>query len=113
MAFRAREKLKDKREKYLGEKKAEIAILIDSEKLVRAFPNISNQIRYQKKRLQNLNPGMNLNPMMPNMPSANSFTNLNTMDPYSGMGPTNPNKGLNMNIHMNPIPPASTSSYQT
>lgn len=105
MAVRARDKLKSRKEKLFGDKKSEVSILIDSQKFIRAFPNVSNQIRYQKKRLQGMNPGMN--PMMQN---PNSFNNLNAMDSYQPpMGQMNPNIPNQNSM----IPPSQTSNYQT
>ena len=51
-AIRAREKMKLQREK-LGDRKSEITILIDNDKITRLYPNINNQLRYQRKRQQN------------------------------------------------------------
>lgn len=51
-ALRAREKMKQQREK-LGDRKSEITILIDNDKITRLYPNINNQLRYQRKRQQN------------------------------------------------------------
>jgi hypothetical protein len=51
-ALRAREKMKLQREK-LGDRKSEITILIDNDKITRLYPNINNQLRYQRKRQQN------------------------------------------------------------
>lgn len=80
--------------------------------MLRQFPNVQNQIRYQKKRLQTHgldrdNRGMHQNP--------NSYTNLNALDSYNpqmndmGRGPmmTNPMNPMNV-----PIPGPSSSSYQ-
>jgi hypothetical protein len=46
---------------------------------MKVFPSVSNQIRYQKKRLLNIS-GPMLNPIIS---SGNSFSNLNSIDPYS------------------------------
>ena len=37
----------------LGDRKSEITLLIDNEKITRKYPNINNQIRYQRKRQAN------------------------------------------------------------
>lgn len=37
----------------LGDRKSEITILIDNDKITRLYPNINNQLRYQRKRQQN------------------------------------------------------------
>lgn len=37
----------------LGDKKSEITLLIDNDKITRQYPNINNQIRYQRKRQNN------------------------------------------------------------
>lgn len=79
---------------------------------MRVFPNVSNQVRLQKKRMFNSGEGMNHGGMNPMRPSGNSFTNLNSLDPYSSaMGPLG---------HQNPManikaPQAQqgSSSYQT
>jgi hypothetical protein len=44
--------MKQQREK-LGDRKSEITILIDNDKITRLYPNINNQLRYQRKRQQN------------------------------------------------------------
>jgi hypothetical protein len=44
--------MKLQREK-LGDRKSEITILIDNDKITRLYPNINNQLRYQRKRQQN------------------------------------------------------------
>jgi len=50
--LRAREKMKIQRDK-LGDRKSEITVLIDNDKITRLYPNINNQLRYQRKRQQN------------------------------------------------------------
>ncbi|CAM6001897.1 unnamed protein product [Sphagnum balticum] len=49
--FRARDRMKLQREK-LGDRKSEITILIDNDRIARLYPNINNQLRYQRKRQQ-------------------------------------------------------------
>ena len=86
-----------------------MAILIDSEKIIRVFPNVSNQIRFQKKRLQTLNPSGNSMMSI----QGNSYTNLNALQPYnSAVNSIN----LNNNSMANQIDRSLTSnvnSYQT
>lgn len=115
MAIRARDKLKNKKEKVFGEKKADLAILIDTEKFVRAFPNVTNQIRYQKKRLQNLNPNLNagMNPMNPMMPNVGSYTNLNMMETYPPIMNPSMNQPMPMSNPLGSQISAPSSSYQT
>lgn len=55
-ALRAREKMKMQRDK-LGDRKSEITLLIDNDKITRKYPNINNQIRYQRKRQSNIQQG--------------------------------------------------------
>ena len=50
-ALRAREKMRVNREK-LGDRKSEITLLIDNNKITHLYPNISNQIRHQTKKRQ-------------------------------------------------------------
>lgn len=50
----------------LGDRKSEITLLIDNEKITRKYPNINNQIRYQRKRQSNT-AQMNPQPQMPQM----------------------------------------------
>lgn len=52
-AMRAREKVKNLRDR-LGDRKSEITLLIDNDKITRKYPNITNQIRYQRKRQSNV-----------------------------------------------------------
>lgn len=51
--MRAREKVKGMRDR-LGDRKSEITLLIDNDKITRKYPNITNQIRYQRKRQNNV-----------------------------------------------------------
>lgn len=122
--MRAREKMKVQREK-LGDRKSEITILIDNDKITRLYPNINNQLRYQRKRQQNTQagqqatttPGSSLPPQMdsfsysnPN-PSYNANQNYgSTQNPSYGSNPNNtayPESGKNevdeiwdiLNIH--------------
>jgi len=71
-AIRAREKMKLQRDK-LGDRKSEITLLIDNEKITRKYPNINNQIRYQRKRQSNTS---QMNPQPPmQQPVDNAFYN--------------------------------------
>lgn len=63
-ALRAREKMKLQREK-LGDRKSEITILIDNDKITRLYPNINNQLRYQRKRQQNTQAALQQQPSAP------------------------------------------------
>ena len=78
---------------------------------MRLHPNSSNQIRLQKKRMHNLNSGHSHGNMNPMMQGGNSFTNLNSIDPYSSMG--NLGSQNSMTNLKNPNPQSSNSSYQT
>lgn len=49
-ALRARERVKLNREHYLGDRKSEVTILINSDKLTRDWPNVKNQLRYQRRK---------------------------------------------------------------
>jgi hypothetical protein len=68
--FRAREKMRLQREK-LGDRKSEITILIDNDKITRLYPNINNQLRYQRKRQQNTAPMAGMAGMPPQNPTQN------------------------------------------
>lgn len=63
--------MKLQREK-LGDRKSEITILIDNDKITRLFPNINNQLRYQRKRQQSTS-----QPTPQNQPSQQSQQNPN------------------------------------
>jgi hypothetical protein len=52
-ALRARERVRAQRERYLGDRKSEVTLLLDSEKVTRLHPNAKNQIRYYIKRQHN------------------------------------------------------------
>ena len=84
-ALRARDRIKQNREKYLGDRKAEVTLLIDSEKITRQWPNVKNQLRYQIKR-QNNNAKM-MNPMGSNMGMGG---NSGTINPFIQQQSNNP-----------------------
>ena len=48
MALRAREKMQQMRDR-LGDRRSEITILLDSSKVTKSYPNVANQLKYQKK----------------------------------------------------------------
>lgn len=74
MAYRARDKLKMQREK-LGDRKSEITILLDTDKMPRIFPSILHQLRYQWKRQQTISGqlGMQANMAMSHMVPPEAF----------------------------------------
>lgn len=91
-AFRARERLKYQREHLLGDKKSEVTILIDAEKLTHEFPNVKNQLRYQRKRQITSSLNNMQNPMMmppPAQPPANFMGSFPMGE--QGQPPLNPN----------------------
>lgn len=86
MALRAREKMRQQRDK-LGDRKSEITILIDNEKITRLYPNINNQIRYQKKRQSTTaQPGQTTTPtpatQQPQQESFNNNSNNYQQQPF-------------------------------
>lgn len=52
-ALKAREKLSSLKEK-LGDRKGEVTILLDTNKVTKAYPNVSNQLKYQKQNIKRL-----------------------------------------------------------
>lgn len=73
--------MKLQREK-LGDRKSQITILIDNDKITRLYPNINNQLRYQRKRQQNTS-GQSGQPATGLPPSIDSFS-FNPNPPSSG-----------------------------
>jgi hypothetical protein len=80
------------------------------------FPNVNNQLRYQRKRQQNTsgNIGNMGAPLMPMQSHQNSYSNMNSLDAYQmpstiGMLPL----GMNSQIHSNVGNGSSNSNIQT
>ena len=98
-ALRARERLRSMREK-LGDRKSEITVLIDNDKITRMFPNINNQLRYQRKRQQN-STSTNITPQ-------NQGGGMNSGGMGGGMGMPPPMQPQGM---ANPPPPQRYDDY--
>ena len=62
MALRAREKMQQSKEK-LGDRRSELTLLLDHNKVIRSYPNVANQLKYQKKQTRPNN-------ILPPMPSS-------------------------------------------
>ncbi len=78
--------MKVQREK-LGDRKSEITILIDNDKITRLYPNINNQLRYQRKR-QQTTAGQATQPPNTALPQVESFN-------FNSNHPNHPNSNTN------------------
>lgn len=47
MAIRGRDRLQQAKEK-LGDRRSEVTMLLDHNKVIRSYPNVANQLKYQK-----------------------------------------------------------------
>lgn len=98
-AIRARDRMRSQRDK-LGDRRCDVTVLVDCDQIIRVFPNISNQLRYQKNRggAHNRPPNMLVNPFGP--PTMAPTHNSMGMDKNS-MIMGNHRMGMNMNNQMN------------
>jgi hypothetical protein len=74
------------------------------------FPNINNQLRYQRKRQQNTGAMGSIGnigaPLIPLPSHQNSYGNLNSMDSYQMTG-------MSMNLSSNVVSASSNNNIQT
>lgn len=94
--------MRPQREK-LGDRRCDVTILIDCENIIRVFPNISNQLRYQKNRgggQSKTSNNMLVNPFGPPTMAPNRLMNSQHMNSQHINSQHMNNQHMN-NQHMN------------